>query len=118
MADRDEFGAFLIGFVVGTMTGAMASLLLAPQSGEKTREVIKEKAIELREKASTTVDDAYKQAEAAAEEARIRFDELAKMTKERADDLQRRGTMILEEQKAKLAHKEDEKPGEEAAPAA
>ncbi len=34
MSDRDEFGAFLLGFIVGGLTGAVASLLLAPQSGE------------------------------------------------------------------------------------
>lgn len=117
MSDRDDFGAFLIGFVVGAVTGAMASLLLAPQTGQETREQIRERAIELRDKASTTIDDAYKQAESAAVEARARFDDLAKLTKDRAEDLQHRGAMILEEQKAKLGHKGEDKP-EESAPAA
>jgi len=52
MSNRDEFGAFLIGFLVGGLTGAVASLLLSPQSGEETRTLIKERAIELRDKAS------------------------------------------------------------------
>ena len=54
MADRDEFGAFLIGFVVGGLTGAAVALLLAPQSGEETRVYIKDRAIELADKASET----------------------------------------------------------------
>ena len=37
MSDRDEFGAFLVGFIVGGLTGAVVSLLFAPQSGEETR---------------------------------------------------------------------------------
>jgi gas vesicle protein len=103
MSDRDEFGAFLVGFVVGGLTGAVAALLLAPQSGTETRTLIKEKAIELKDKTAATLDDAYAQAEAAAAEARARFDELALAAKERATDFQQRGQVVLEEQKAKLA---------------
>jgi gas vesicle protein len=110
MAERDEFGAFLIGFIVGGLTGAVAALLMAPQSGEETRTVIKEKAIELKDRASQNLDEAYAQAEAAAAEARARFEELAVMTKERAEELQRKGQVVLEEQKAKLERK---LPGEE-----
>jgi gas vesicle protein len=110
MAERDEFGAFLIGFIVGGLTGAVAALLMAPQSGEETRTVIKEKAIELKDRASQNLDEAYAQAEAAAAEARARFEELAVMTKERAEELQRKGQVVLEEQKAKFERK---LPGEE-----
>ena len=46
MAERDDFGAFVIGFIVGAVSGAVTALLLAPQSGEETRTYIKEKAIE------------------------------------------------------------------------
>ena len=54
MSDRDEFGAFLVGFVVGGLTGAVVALLFAPQSGEETRALIKDKSIELRDKAQLT----------------------------------------------------------------
>ncbi len=37
MSERDEFGAFLVGFVIGGLSGAIVSLLFAPQSGEETR---------------------------------------------------------------------------------
>ena len=102
MAENDEFGAFLIGFIIGGLTGAVSALLLAPQSGEETRTVIKEKAIELRDRASESVEDAYAQAEQAAAEARARAEELAHIARERADELQRRGQVVLEEQRAKL----------------
>ena len=58
MSDRDEFGAFLVGFVVGGLTGAVVSLLFAPQSGEETRALIKDKSIELRDKAQVTGEEA------------------------------------------------------------
>ncbi len=103
MAERDEFGAFLVGFVVGTLTGAVTALLLAPQTGEETRGVIRDKAIELRDKAGTTVEDAYSQAEAAAIEARARFEDLANTTKAKASEIQHQGQVVLEEQKAKIS---------------
>ncbi len=86
-SDRDEFGAFLVGFIVGGLTGAIVSLLFAPQSGEETRALIKDKSIELRDLASQTAEDALARAEAAAAEARVRADELTKEVRIRADAL-------------------------------
>ena len=37
-------GKVLFGFVAGAMAGAVAALLLAPQSGEETREDLMEEA--------------------------------------------------------------------------
>lgn len=94
MSDRDEFGAFLVGFIVGGLTGAVVSLLFAPQSGEETRALIKDKSIELRDKASVTAEEAIAAAEAAAAEARVRVEELAKQFGER-------GKIALEEARAR-----------------
>jgi len=102
MAENDEFGAFLIGFIIGGLTGAVSALLLAPQSGEETRTVIRERAIELRDRASEGLEDAYARAEQAAVEARTRADELTQVAKDRADELTRRGQVLVEEQRAKL----------------
>ncbi len=103
MSDRDEFGAFLVGFIIGGLTGAVTALLLAPQSGEETRTVIKERAIELRDRAADTYEDAYARAEKAAHEARVKADELTALAKEKADMLQQRGQVVLEEQKARIS---------------
>ena len=72
MSDRDDFGAFLIGFVVGGLTGAVVALLFAPQSGEETRAVIKEKSIELRDKAAEQAELVASKAEKFAGEAKLR----------------------------------------------
>ena len=87
MSDRDEFGGFLVGFVVGGLTGAVVALLFAPQSGEETRALIKDKSIELRDYASQTAEDALAQAEKAAAEARARAEELARVARTRAEAL-------------------------------
>ena len=114
MSNQDsDFGAFLVGFLAGGLVGAAVALLFAPQSGEETRTLIRDKSIELKDKAAETADEArirteqtFEEARARAEtayaEARTRADELAKLTKERAADLQKRGQVVLEEQKTKL----------------
>jgi gas vesicle protein len=84
MSERDEFGAFLIGFVVGGLTGAVVALLFAPQSGEETRALIKEKSIELRDKVEVSAEEAYAQAEQLAIEARARANQLAAEIKGRS----------------------------------
>ena len=87
MSDRDEFGAFLVGFVVGGLTGAVVALLFAPQSGDETRALIKDKSIELRDKAQVTAEEAYARAEAVAADARTRAEELTREAKARAEQL-------------------------------
>jgi len=87
MSDRDEFGAFLVGFIVGGLTGAVVSLLFAPQSGEETRALIKDKSIELRDKAQVTGEEALARAEALAADARRRAEELTHEAKIRAEQL-------------------------------
>ncbi len=113
MSDRDEFGAFLLGFIVGGLTGAVASLLLAPQSGESTRTLLKDKAIELggqvnenveegRVRADAILADARTRAESITAEARVRADEIVKQARVNVDDLQKRGQVVLEEQRTKI----------------
>jgi gas vesicle protein len=122
MSDRDEFGAFLIGFVVGGLTGAVVALLFAPQSGAETRTLIQEKAIELKDKASENFDEAYARAETSYAEARAHLDELSRLARQRAEDLQHRGQVLLEEQKARIGErlskkKPESKPEEGEVPA-
>jgi gas vesicle protein len=87
MSERDEFGAFLVGFVVGGLTGAVVALLFAPQSGEETRALIKDKSIELRDKAQVTTEEALARAEQLAADARLRAEELTKEARTRATEL-------------------------------
>ena len=121
MSDRDEFGAFLVGFIVGGLSGAVVALLFAPQSGEETRALIKDKSIELRDRAQQSAEEALARAEAAAQEARARADELAHQLRERGqvvyDDVRERGKSAVEAGKtaveaarSKLTKKSDSEP--------
>ena len=111
MSDRDEFGAFLVGFIVGGLSGAVVALLFAPQSGEETRALIKDKSIELRDKAQQTAEEALARAEATAAEARARADELARQLKERGqtvyEDVRERGMNAVESARNKMSKKTD-----------
>lgn len=61
-----------MGFVVGGVAGAVAALLLAPQSGEETRNLIKDKSIELRDKAAEQAEIVATKASAFADDAKVR----------------------------------------------
>ncbi len=91
MAERDEFGAFLIGFIIGGLTGAAISLIMAPQSGEETREILRDRAIELRDKAQETAQVAREQVGSTASDVRSRAGDLANKAKSSASDLYQRG---------------------------
>jgi gas vesicle protein len=48
--------SFLAGVFIGGVAGALTMLFLAPQSGKETRQQIQQKAMDLRNQATTTVD--------------------------------------------------------------
>ena len=84
------------------LIGAVVALLMAPQSGEETRTLIKDKSIEIKDKTVSSLEDAYSKAEAAAADARAKADELSKVAKDRANEIKQRGQVVLEEQKARF----------------
>lgn len=48
---------FAVGFIAGMAAGLVVSLLLAPQSGEETRKVLKEKVTDAGDKVRNIVED-------------------------------------------------------------
>ncbi|MFN2174705.1 MAG: YtxH domain-containing protein, partial [Anaerolineales bacterium] len=90
MAEKNgEFGAFVSGFVMGALVGGAVALLMAPLSGEEARTMIKDKSIELKDITAEKTD------------------QLTQKTKEGVSSLQKRGQEVLEEQKARLAKKQE-----------
>jgi gas vesicle protein len=71
MSDRNGIGMLALGLLIGALAGAVMALLFAPQSGEETRTMIKDRSIELRDKAQET-----------AEQAKARTDEVVSQLKE------------------------------------
>ena len=82
MANRDEIGAFVAGFLIGGLSAGVVALLFAPQSGEETRQMIKDKSVELRDQAQQSLEETVARAEAVAAEARAHADEMARTIKE------------------------------------
>lgn len=52
MSEKEGGSSFLIGFIIGTVTGMAVGFLYAPKSGKETRALLKEKVGDVREKAS------------------------------------------------------------------
>src|SRR5512140_2291510 len=78
---------FLAGLLLGAGVGVTATLLLAPQSGHETREVIRERGLELKSRAEDVGDAGRKRAQ-----------ELG----DHAEQAQARGRRVIEEQGARL----------------
>lgn len=49
--NKDNLASFGIGIGVGLLIGGILGILYAPKSGTETRQIIKDKAVELKEKA-------------------------------------------------------------------
>ena len=84
------------GLLIGGLAGAGVMLLLAPQSGKRTRASIQRKSIELRDQASDSLDDAVAQVRATARQ-------ITSDISDRAEELQQRGQEMLDEQKERLS---------------
>jgi gas vesicle protein len=119
---NDEFGAFLVGLIAGGVAGAVAALLLAPQSGEETRAIIKERSIELRDKAGAEAEEAWRRAEAVAIDARKRADELARQAMAQGEEIslkaRERGKELVESVKETAKKADPRKKGDNELPAA
>lgn len=87
MSENNDFGSFVAGFALGALAGAVVSLLMAPQSGEETRQIIKDRAIELKDKGEETFEETKRKAESAYKDALAKAEELAVATKQHAEEL-------------------------------
>jgi gas vesicle protein len=96
MADKSYGGDFAAGFIIGTLVGAAAALLLAPQSGEETRGMIREKGIELQERSAELSTEARMRAGEYQAQARQKADQLASQTRDRAAELQKKAQTAIE----------------------
>jgi gas vesicle protein len=87
---------FLAGILVGGMVGTAATLLLAPQSGKKTRSKLRHAGEELRDQTVSSVEDVMAQARATGRH-------ISAEVHKQAEDIQERGQAILDEQKERVA---------------
>ena len=87
-------GKFLGGFLVGGALGALAGILLAPQSGEETRELLSDASKDVVKKTDKTVKDIQDKADTVV------------------SDLQKKGDEIMEKIQSIINKQKDEPVGE------
>ena len=84
----------LAGALSGGLVGAVAMLLLAPQSGKRTRAKLQWKSHDLREQTAETMEDAVAQ-------ARVEVRQIAHDVRKQADELEQRVAVLLDGQKGR-----------------
>ena len=94
------------GLLIGSVVGAVTMLLFAPRSGQQTRAEIRDKAIELRERTSETVNNTVSQAKTKAHELRENVWDRAAEIKQRGKQTARqqleRASEALETEKERV----------------
>ena len=124
MADKSYGVDFFAGFVVGGLVGAAAAILFAPQSGEETRALIRERSIELQERSVELSEEARRraveyesQAKGKATELQVRMQEAVGQGKAAAGEQKEDLIIGLQEQGEGEVKVEVEVEIEEAPPA-
>jgi len=88
--------AFLAGLLTGSLVGAGAMLLLAPQSGKKTRAKLQQKSVELYDQTAETMEDAVAP-------ARVKAGQITHDVSEKAEELENRGQAMFDEQSERVS---------------
>jgi gas vesicle protein len=81
----------LVGMLIGSLAGAVTMLLLAPQSGKRTRMQIQEKSVELRDQAIGMVEDGVAQ-------VRLDANKVVRNGRRKASHLLRQGQSLVADQ--------------------
>jgi gas vesicle protein len=93
-----SFVSIISAFAVGGLLGAGIALLMAPQSGQETRDRIRNKSLEIKDKAIETAEDTRERATRA-------ISDVTQQTKEKVSSLSKRGQQMVEDQKRQLNEK-------------
>lgn len=91
----NQFGSFMAGLLVGGLSGAGAMLLMAPQSGKKTRTQIQQQGIALSKQTTEAVEHALTQVRGKARE-------ITDEVHDQAETLGQRGQKVIDEQRDNL----------------
>jgi gas vesicle protein len=78
---------FLTGVLLGGVAGAVTALLFAPQSGQETRQQIQQKAAELRDQTTSTVENTFTQVQSKASQLKADLGEKATNLKQQGQDV-------------------------------
>ena len=103
--ERDEIhdaATFIAGLTIGALIGTVAAILLAPQSGQRTRKQIARKAGDLSDEAAEKVKDIRSEAGRIAERTRSDARRIAREAREQLDATGERLTEAIEQGRDRL----------------
>lgn len=86
---NNNFISILSAFAVGSLIGAGIALLMAPQSGEETRAMIRNRSMEMKERAAEAADETRQRAEKA-------MGDVAQQTRQTAEEAKRRSEELMQ----------------------
>jgi gas vesicle protein len=86
---------FISSFAIGGLIGGLFGLLMAPKSGTETRDLIRNKSTELRDRIGDNVESTRLQAER-------KFENVTQQTKDKAAKLKKVGEKMISQQKRSL----------------
>ncbi|WP_374686903.1 YtxH domain-containing protein [Promineifilum sp.] len=84
---ESDLGSFLAGFIIGALVGAATALILAPQSGQTTREQLTGFSADLRHASSERIDQVRHSADSYSREYRDKATSLFSDARSRAQHL-------------------------------
>lgn len=88
---RGSGRSWITGFFIGGLAGLAVSLLVAPQSGRETRELVRYKATQLRQAAEQT-----------AQETKAKVEELTDEAKDQVQTMRQKGMDYVDETKQRV----------------
>ena len=86
----------VLAIIGAAAAGVVAGILVAPKSGKETREDLKNKANDMKDKAQKTADDVRKKADKLKDESLKKADEVKKDASTVVDDWKARAGRVLE----------------------
>lgn len=94
MINQNKLADFLIGLAVGGFLGAGAALLMAPQSGQRTREQLRSRSIDIKQTTEQDIAEAQARIKKTAVDLRRQIDDL----RQRLAEIPDRAGVSLKEQ--------------------
>lgn len=94
---KGSFGSMFSGLIVGGLIGAAVALLSAPQSGVETRQMLRERSTELKDKAAEVADKTRSQAQQVISTTRERVGEVSRTARQQAAQFMRKEADMLQE---------------------